>query len=724
MPTPLQVLQHTFGYSSFRHNQQEIIEQVMAGKNAVVLMPTGGGKSLCYQVPALCLPGVTIVVSPLIALMKDQVDALKVAGVAAAFLNSTLSNSEQQSIISQLQQGKLKLLYVAPERLMGNTAQFINFLKGLTVSLIAIDEAHCISQWGHDFRPEYLVLGQLKNSFPQIPVIALTATADELTKKDIIEKLELTDYRVFENSFNRPNIYYYVKPKSNYYRDLLNYLAEHKSDSGIIYCLSRAATETLAEKLKEDGYNAEAYHAGLEKGIRDERQTGFLRDDIKIMVATIAFGMGIDKSNVRFVVHADLPKNIEGYYQETGRAGRDGLHSEAILFYGAGDVMKLKKFAEVEGNPEQTRILLQKLDKMVRFCETRHCRRKYLLNYFGEETPERCNSCDTCLTQAPKEDATVVAQKILSTVVRTGQSFGMHYIADILRGSNDQKIREHHKTLNVYGRGKDLPKEQWLYYIRELVNEGYLHPNADRMNALELTVKAESFLKNRETLELTKPQNLAIAPQDEPQPEHPHEKLLFEQLKGIRNTVAQQENVPAYVIFSDATLMELATYLPLTTSDILKISGFGEVKTDKYGAAFLEAVQDYCIKANLPTRIHLKVPKRQRKANTNPDRLTDTKQLSYEMYREGMPMEVIATERNLSLSTVEAHLSFFVASGDLKIDELVPAEKRKLIEAALHEHGDGILRTLKDNLPEEISFGEIRLVIAALERNKLAESSR
>lgn len=716
MPTPLQVLQHTFGYPAFRHNQQEIIEQVMAGKNVVVLMPTGGGKSLCYQVPALCLPGVTIVVSPLIALMKDQVDALKVNGIAAAFLNSSQSNNEQQVIISQLQQNKLKLLYLAPERLMGSTAQFIQFLKGISVSLIAIDEAHCISQWGHDFRPEYLILGQLRQSFPQIPLIALTATADKLTKQDIIQKLELTDYKVFENSFNRPNIYYYVKPKSNYYKDLFRYLSEHKNDSGIIYCLSRAGTESLAEKLQADGFLAEAYHAGLERELREERQNKFLRDDIKIMVATIAFGMGIDKSNVRFVVHADLPKNIEGYYQETGRAGRDGLHSEAILFYGTGDVMKLKKFAEVEGNPEQTRILLQKLDKMVRFCETRSCRRKYLLNYFGEAAPDKCNSCDTCLHQIPKEDATVIAQKILSTVKRTGQSFGMHYIADILRGSNDQKIKDHHKTLSVYGIGKDLPKEEWVYYTRELVNEGYLLPNPARMNALEITEKASAVLFQKEPVLLTKPQALAIAKQEAVYEKHPYEKILFEGLKELRNSIAQRENVPAYIIFSDATLIDLATYLPLTATDLPKISGFGEVKTEKYGAAFLEAVQNYCIKEKLATRIDLKVPKRQRKVSGPSEKLTDTKQQSYEMYRAGKTLEAIAAERNISLSTVESHLSYFVSSGELKIEELVSANKQKLIEEAVSQYGDAVLRTLKDNLPEEISFGEIRLVIAALEK--------
>ncbi|MDQ6815095.1 MAG: RecQ family ATP-dependent DNA helicase, partial [Bacteroidota bacterium] len=414
LPNPQTILQRVFGYDSFRHNQQEIVEHVLAGNDAMVLMPTGGGKSLCYQVPALCLPGVTIVVSPLIALMKDQVDALLVSGVKAAFLNSTQSNAEQTFIFQQLKANQLKLLYLAPERLMGNETQFINFLQQISVSLFAIDEAHCISQWGHDFRPEYLVLGQLKKRFPSIPIIALTATADALTQKDIIDKLQFDDFRVFENSFNRPNIWYYVKPKKNYYEALINYLKQHKNDSGIIYCLSRTSTEKLAEDLKADGFSAAAYHAGLEKSQRDDRQEKFLKDDIHIMVATIAFGMGINKSNVRFVVHVDLPKNIEGYYQETGRAGRDGLHSEAILFYGVGDVMKLKRFAEVEGNEAQTKIMLQKLDKMSKFCEIRTCRRKYLLNYFNDAAPDYCGSCDNCLLAPVLKDTTIIAQKILS----------------------------------------------------------------------------------------------------------------------------------------------------------------------------------------------------------------------------------------------------------------------------------------------------------------------
>lgn len=677
-------------------------------------MPTGGGKSLCYQVPALCLPGVAIVVSPLIALMKDQVDALKVNGIAAEFLNSSQSYNEQVIITGKLKRNELKLLYVAPERLLGHEANFIKFLKDVNISLFAIDEAHCISQWGHDFRPEYLILGQLTKQLPKVPVIALTATADDLTKKDIIEKLELQDYKVFENSFNRPNIYYYVKPKSNYYPELVTYLRKHKNNSGIIYCLSRASTESLAEKLQADGFNAAAYNAGLERNVKEDRQNRFLRDEIKIIVATIAFGMGIDKSNVRFVLHVDLPKNIEGYYQETGRAGRDGLHSEALLFYSTGDVMKLKKFAEVEGNTAQTKVMLQKLDKMARFCETRSCRRKYLLNYFGEPAPDNCNSCDACLTKSPKEDATVIARKILHTVKGTGQSFGMHYIADILRGSNDQKIKAYHKELGVYGNGKELPKEEWIYYTRELVNEGYLNPNPDKMNALEITEKANAVLYKNETVLLTKPKAVVMANESELNQKMPYEKPLFELLKQLRNDISKQENVPAYVIFSDSTLLELATYLPITNSDLPKISGFGQVKMAKYGEVFLEVVQDYCIKEKLATKMEQKAPKPQRAVTYAPEKLTDTKMTSYNLYTAGKSIAEIAVERGFAVQTIEGHLSYFIANGQLDIDDFVTAGKKAVILEAINENGHMVLSQLKELLPEDISFGEIRMVITAM----------
>ena len=712
--SPLHILSSVFGYPDFRHNQEEIITHLLNGNDAVVLMPTGGGKSLCYQVPALCLPGVTIVVSPLIALMKDQVDALVLSGVNAAFLNSTQSSGEQALIMQQLQRNELKLLYVAPERLVGEDMQFLHFLKGLTVSLFAIDEAHCISQWGHDFRPEYRVLRELKQVFPAVPLIALTATADSLTKHDIIQQLHLTKYKVFENSFNRPNIAYYVKPKRGYYGELTAYLEEHKEDSGIIYCLSRAATEKLAEDLIADGFDAAAYHAGLDKSIRDDRQDRFLKDDIRIMVATIAFGMGINKSNVRFVVHADLPKNIEGYYQETGRAGRDGLNSEAILFFGAGDVMKLKGFAQVENNPEQTKILLKKLDQMVQFCETKSCRRKYLLNYFGEQAPDYCGSCDTCLNKPDLQDCTVIAQKILSTVYRIKQGFGMRYVVDILKGSNSEKIRDTHKQLSVYGIGKDKPKEEWMHYTKELVQYGYLQTSDSEYPVLQLTAKSEAVLFKGEKVYLSAPVQITIVKEPVIYQQLAYEKELFENLKKLRNRIAHEENVPAYLIFSDSTLLDLATYLPLSSDDLSNISGFGAFKIERYGRQFLEIVQDYCIEHALGSKIELKQPKKIRRTAAPKERQSDTKRMSYELYREGNTVNEIAAERQLSISTIETHLSYYVGTGELDIDTMVTHDKQELIKEAATRFGRLSLKLLKDHLPEEISYTDIKMVLAHL----------
>lgn len=718
MASPATILQSVFGYTSFRHNQEAIIDHLLGGKDALVLMPTGGGKSLCYQVPALCLDGVTIVVSPLIALMKDQVDALLLSGVKAAFLNSTQHPSEREAILQQLRKNELKLLYVAPERLVGAEINLLQFLKEqATPALFAIDEAHCISQWGHDFRPEYRILHELKIQFPNIPVIALTATADGLTKKDIVDQLQLKDYRVFENSFNRPNITYYVKPKRNYYDELLDYLETHKEDSGIVYCLSRNATEKLAEDLKADGFNAEAYHAGLDKSTRDQRQDLFLKDDIKIMVATIAFGMGINKSNVRYVIHADLPKNIEGYYQETGRAGRDGLPSEAVLFYGAGDVMKLKNFAQIDNNPEQTKILLDKLDKMVAFCETRKCRRKYLLNYFGEQAPEYCGTCDTCIHKPELSDQTIVAQKIMSAVARVNEKFGLGYIADLLRGSNSEKIRPEHKELKVYGIGKDKPRDEWMHYTRELLSSGYLQMSDSQYPVLQLTEKSKGVLFRGEKVFLHAPIQITTVKEPVIYQQLPYEKDLFENLKKLRNKIAHEENVPAYLIFSDSSLIDLATYLPFTTDDLSKISGFGVYKIEKYGEAFLEHVQDYCNEQGLDTRIELKQPKRERKTKQLRERDTDTKKVSLEFYQSGMSITDIAEKRLLSVNTIETHLAFYISSGKLDINNFVPPDKQELIRTALTKYGKSSLRLLKENLPEEIGYGDIKFTLAATEIN-------
>jgi ATP-dependent DNA helicase RecQ len=709
MPAPLDILQKTFGYPSFREHQEAIVKHVLDKQDTFVLMPTGGGKSLCYQLPALMMEGLTIVISPLIALMKDQVDALRLNGIAAAYLNSSLSYSEQNNITKQIKAGKLKLVYLAPERLMKTENEFFAFLKNLNISLIAIDEAHCISHWGHDFRPEYRMLAQLKKEFPLVPVMALTATADRITRKDILEKLALKNPVTFISSFNRPNIRYTVEAKRNNLERLIDFLEKKRNDAGIIYCLARVSTESLATQLQMRGFKALAYHAGLEKEIRTRHQDWFLKDEIKIIVATIAFGMGIDKSNVRFVVHMDLPKSIESYYQETGRAGRDGLESEALLYYGYGDVAKLKGFATVESNPEQTRINLQKLDKMASYGELLTCRRKFLLNYFDEEASDYCGHCDICLTQSERVDSTIIAQKVLSAVYRLKERFGTLYVVDFLRGSQSEKIRPEHKALKTYGAGADLSKEDWIRYIHELMALGYLGKSDGPYPVLQLTAKSFDVLNGTLPVLLTKSKQIIeiAAPA-----QLPHETELFSQLKVLRKIIAESENVAAYIVLSDATLLELATYLPQSKEEFSRISGFGEVKLEKYGKPFGRVVAEYCEKKGLPSRIILKRPRRIRKANG--EIITDTKLQSFELFKKGISIEEIAQQRKLSPVTVEGHLAHYVEFGEIEVTRLVPSEKIKIIEEAILQYGIEKLAPLKEALGEGYSFGEIRAVIAHL----------
>ncbi len=711
------ILQHYFGYNQFRFNQQDIIENVLAKKDTVVLMPTGGGKSLCYQVPALAFDGVTIVVSPLIALMKDQVDALRLNGVACAFLNSSLTGYEQSTVINQLKNNELKLLYVAPERLIGNNG-LLALLQQVEVALFAIDEAHCISHWGHDFRPEYVELGQLKSSFPQMPIIALTATADKLTKKDIIEKLRLTHFTSFENSFNRPNISYFVKPKKNYFDELLNYVQQHKDDCGIVYCLSRNSTESVAEKLQQQGFSAAAYHAGLEKKVKEERQEKFLRDEIRIIVATIAFGMGINKSNVRYVIHADLPKNIEGYYQETGRAGRDGLESEAILFYSYADVMKLKKFAEVDGNEEQTKIMLKKLNQMSALCETNLCRRKYLLNYFDEAAPDYCGSCDVCLSEKEREDGTVEAQKLLSAVTRLNQRFGINYVIDFLRGSSTTKAE--HQSIKTYGIGKDISKDRWRDITKELLQLQYLQVSDGEFPVLQLNENSSAILKGEMKVMLTKSVTVQKPVAEKYVADKSLHQDLFKTLKAVRYDLANEENVAAFQVFSDATLVELATYLPLTKPDLKKISGFGDIKLEKYGDAFLDAIIDYCVANDISTKINAKAPKRSKQSTTS-EKTTDTKKASLQLFQLGRSVAEIAAERGLALTTIETHLAHFIFTGELSLNELVKKDKVQPIMKAIEKNNNmQELAPAKQLLGDDYSYGEIRAVMSYVRRMKEA----
>ncbi|MBC7689329.1 MAG: DNA helicase RecQ [Aquabacterium sp.] len=710
-----ETLQQYFGYNQFRHNQQQIIENVLAKNDSIVLMPTGGGKSLCYQIPALIFTGITIVVSPLIALMKDQVDALKLNGIAAAYLNSSQSSYEQAAIIDKIKNNQLKLLYVAPERLVGQNS-LLTFLKDINVSLFAIDEAHCISHWGHDFRPEYLVLGQLKKQFAGTPVIALTATADKLTKQDIIQKLEVTNYTVFENSFNRPNISYFIKQKRNYLQQLLDYLAAHKDDSGIIYCLSRNSTESLAEDLRDEGYAAAAYHAGLERNVKEQNQEKFLKDEIKIIVATIAFGMGINKSNVRFVVHVDLPKNIEGYYQETGRAGRDGLPSEAVLFYSAADVFKLKSFATIEGNAAQSKVMLKKLDQMAALCNTRQCRRQYLLNYFDEAAPPYCGSCDVCLSDEEKTDATIEAQKLLSAVSRLNGRFGINYVVDFLRGSSTS--RAEHQLLKTYGIGKDIGKDQWKNYVREMLQLKCLQQSEGEYPVLQLNETSLQILKGELKVRLVK----SVTERKEvvsPSPAgSPLQKALFNQLKAIRYQLAQEENVAAFQVFSDATLVEMATYLPQTMAELANISGFGNLKLVKYGSLFLDPVIDYCLANNLNSKMEAKAPKRQRTVSIS-SRHTDTKLASLQLFEQGNGIDEIAAVRGLKRPTIEEHLAHFVFTGEINISQVVAKEKQETITLAIAENKNSLaISPIKQKLGETYSYGEITAVMNYLRRMK------
>ncbi|MBT0718884.1 ATP-dependent DNA helicase RecQ [Rosenbergiella epipactidis] len=590
----IQVLQETFGYQQFRPGQDSIIQAAISGQDCLVVMPTGGGKSLCYQIPALVRNGLTLVVSPLISLMKDQVDQLRANGVSAESLNSSQPREIQQQIYQACREGKVKLLYVAPERLMMES--FLDTLSSWHPALIAVDEAHCISQWGHDFRPEYGAIGRLRERFPTLPIMALTATADSTTRQDILQRLQLHEPFIQVSSFDRPNIRYTLVDKYKPTDQLLTYLRDQRGKCGIIYCNSRAKVEDITARLQSRGWSVGAYHAGLEADERARVQEAFQRDDLQIVVATVAFGMGINKPNVRFVFHLDIPRNIESYYQETGRAGRDGLPAEAMMLYDPADMGWLRRCL-VEKSPGLSQdIERHKLNAMGAFAEAQTCRRLVLLNYFGENRQAACGNCDICLDPPRRYDGLVDAQKALSTIYRVGQRFGMGYIVEVLRGAANQRIKEFgHDKLPVYAIGRDQSHEHWVNVLRQLIHLGLVTQNISQHSALQLTESARPVLRSESPLQLAVPRIIVTKtrPVVSRLSGSQYDKKLFAKLRKLRKAIADEENIPPYVVFNDATLIELSEIQPISPSEMLGINGIGQRKLERFGRPFMQLIKQH-----------------------------------------------------------------------------------------------------------------------------------
>ena len=592
--TPQRVLEDVFGYQEFRDGQQLVIDAAVEGRDSLVILPTGGGKSLCYQIPALVRSGITLVISPLISLMKDQVDQLKANGVAAECINSTMPREELLSVYNRMHTGNLKLVYVSPERVL--MRDFIERLENLPLSMIAVDEAHCISQWGHDFRPEYAALGQLKQQFSHVPFMALTATADDATRRDILERLQLNNPEVYLGSFDRPNIRYNLVEKHKPVSQIVRYLETQKGNCGIIYCGSRKKVEMVTEKLCNNHIRAAGYHAGMDADERAYVQEAFQRDDIQIVVATVAFGMGINKPNVRFVVHFDIPRNIESYYQETGRAGRDGLPAEAMMLYDPADISWLRRMLDEKDDGPQKQVETHKLNAMSAFAEAQTCRRQVLLNYFGEYREKPCGNCDICLDPPKHFDATEEARKALSCVYRVNQSFGMGYVVEVLRGMQNIRVRENgHDKISTYAIGRDHSHDYWVSIFRQLIHKGLLFQNITRNSTLQLTEEARPLLRGDVTLELAVPRldTAARAAKSDKLTSKNYDKKLFAKLRKLRKSIADEDGLPPYVVFSDATLIDMAEILPTSYGEMLAVNGVGQRKLDKYADPFLDLIQEH-----------------------------------------------------------------------------------------------------------------------------------